>query len=292
MRAPGEPRNIAYLYLAPAFLFLATFVLYPVALTAYYSLLDWDGLTAPTFVGLQNYARLATDTLVLLSLRNAGVLLIFYTVLPVAIGLVVAAVLATRPGTIMRVSRTLLFLPQVIAPVVVAVGWRLILDANHGLLNGALDVAGLSDVGRPWLGDFGLALPSVGVVATWTVYGLMMVLFLAGIQRIPSELYDAVRVDGAGPIREFFTITLPAIRGEVVVGVVVTFISAFRNFDLVFNLTRGGPGNATVVPVLEVYRRAFLDGRVGSGAALGLSIAMIVLLLTLIVMRVSRGKQA
>ena len=173
--------------------------------------------------------------------------------------------------------RTLLFLPAVIAPVVVAVGWRLIYEPTSGLLNQALGAVGLSGLARPWLGDFALALPATGVVATWMEYGLVMVLFLAGIQRIPLDLYDAARVDGAGLRAEVRHVTLPGLRYELAVAVVVTVIASFRNFDLVYNLTRGGPGSATVVPVLEVYRRGFLHGQVGSAAALGVTITTIIL---------------
>jgi raffinose/stachyose/melibiose transport system permease protein len=175
--------------------------------------------------------------------------------------------------------RTLLFLPAVIAPVVVAVGWRLIYEPTTGLLNVARDAVGLSGLAQPWLGDFTLALPATGVVATWMEYGLVMVLFLAGIQRISPDLFDAARVDGAGLLGEVRHVTIPGLRYELLVAVVVTLIDSFRNFALIFNLTRGGPGNATVVPVLGVYRRGILHGQVGYASAIGNIINVLLLLL-------------
>jgi raffinose/stachyose/melibiose transport system permease protein len=176
--------------------------------------------------------------------------------------------------------------------VVVAVGWRLMYEPTKGLINQGLELLGLSGLAHPWLGDFALALPATGVVATWMEYGLVMVLFLAGIQGIPRDLYDAARVDGAGVVGEARHVTLPGLRYELAVAVVVTVIASFRNFDLVFNLTRGGPGNATVVPVLEVYRRGFLHGQIGSAAALGVTITSIVLVLTLTAFVLVRRRRA
>ena len=111
------------------------------------------------------------------------------------------------------------------------------LPADGGLLNNALGASGL--VGQDWLGDFDLALPAVGLVGTWVTYGLCFVLFMAGVQKIPQSLYDAARVDGAGPLREFFAVTLPALRGEIAVALTLTTIAALRNFDLVYLTTRG-----------------------------------------------------
>jgi raffinose/stachyose/melibiose transport system permease protein len=212
--------------------------------------------------------------------------------MPIAIGLVSAIALARVAARARTTLRTLLFLPAVIAPVVVAVGWRLMYEPSKGLVNQLLGVLGLGGLARPWLGDFALALPAAGVVATWMEYGLVMVLFLAGIQGISRDLYDAARVDGAGFVAEARHVTLPGLRNELAVALVVTVIASFRNFDLVYNLTRGGPGSATDVPVLEVYRRGFLHGQIGSAAALGVTITSIVLVLTLGAFVLARRRRA
>jgi raffinose/stachyose/melibiose transport system permease protein len=175
--------------------------------------------------------------------------------------------------------RTILFLPQVVALVVVAVMWRMIYAPDGGLINEALRAVGLGALAQNWLGDFNLALPAVGLIGTWVMYGLAMVLFTAGVQKIPQSLYDAARVDGAGPVREFFAVTLPGLRGEVAVALTLTTIAALRNFDLVYITTGGGPGNSTTVPAYEVYRRAFESGEVGGAAAIGVCLAAVIFVL-------------
>jgi raffinose/stachyose/melibiose transport system permease protein len=187
--------------------------------------------------------------------------------------------------------RTVLFVPQVIAMVVVAVAWRQIY-APDGPLNQALRAVGLDGLARAWLGDFNWALPAVGFVGTWVQMGLCIVLFLAGISKIPRDLYDAVRLDGAGPVREFFTIVLPALRNEISVALTLTVIAALRNFDLVYMTTRGGPGNATSVPSFEVYRRAFQIGEVGSAAAVAVTLTLLIFLITVGITRVAERSES
>jgi raffinose/stachyose/melibiose transport system permease protein len=282
--------SVDFLYVVPALVVLALVLLVPLGMTAGLSLTSWDGLGPIKWVGAANYTALVTDPIVVTAMANAVVLTIFTLAIPIVIGLTTAIVLSRIGRRLRTMWRTLLFLPAVIAPVVVAVGWRLVYEPTTGLLNGALNAVGLSSLAHPWLGDFGLALPSTGVVATWMEYGLVMVLFLAGIQRISPDLFDAAKVDGANVVGETRHVTIPALRYELAVAVVVTLIDSFRNFALIFNLTRGGPGNATVVPVLEVYRRGILHGRVGSASAIGVTITVILALLVLVALWLGRRR--
>ena len=174
--------------------------------------------------------------------------------------------------------RTILFLPQVIAMVVVAVMWKMIYDPANGSLNRFLGLFGIE--GKSWLGDFSLALPSIGLIGTWVYFGLAMVLLTAGVQKIPSSLYDAARVDGAGAFREFMAVTLPALRGEIAVALTLTTIAALRNFDLVYITTKGGPGDSTTVPAYQVFTRAFETGQVGSAAAVGITLTAIIFVIS------------
>ena len=262
-RPPGEPRRVAYLYLLPGLALFAVFVLVPFARAGWISLFEWDGVTTGTWVGLDNYEAVATEPDLRRAFWHSFVLLVFYAVLPVAIGLLLAGAASRTRIHGLTALRTIIFLPQVIALVVVAVTWRLIYQPTG------------------WLGDFDLALPAVGLIGTWVAYGLCFVLFMAGVQKIPLSLYDAARVDGAGPVREFFAVTLPALRGEVAVALTLTTIAGLRNFDVVYLTTAGGPGDATSVPALEVYERAFRAGEVGSAAAVGVCLAAVIFLLSL-----------
>jgi raffinose/stachyose/melibiose transport system permease protein len=268
-RSPGEPRRVAYLYLLPAFALFAVFVLAPLVHAAWLSLFQWDGITPGTWVGLDNYEAVVSDADLRRAFEHSAVLLIFYAGLPIAIGLLLAAAASRARIRGLTALRTILFLPQVIALAVVAVTWRLIYQPTG------------------WLGDFDLALPAVGLVGTWVAYGLTFVLFMAGVQKIPRSLYDAARVDGAGPLREFFAVTLPALRGEIAVALTLTTIAALRNFDLVYLTTSGGPGDSTTVPAFEVYQRAFRGGEVGGAAAIGVCLAVVIFVLTVGINRVA-----
>lgn len=290
-RAPGEPRAIGYLYVLPALAVYGLFLLYPFGQAVGLSFLHWDGLTRATSAGLDNYTSLLTDPTLRAPFAHALVLLVFYAALPVVIGLLLAATMSRIRVRGLTFFRTVLFLPQVLAMVVVGVAWRSIL-APDGLLNDSLRAVGLDGLARPWLGDDTWALPAVGVVGTWVMTGLCMVLFLAGAQRVPRELYEAARLDGAGAVREFFAVTLPALRGEIAVALTLTIIAGLRNFDLIYITTGGGPGNATSVPAYEVYHRAFELNEVGSAAAIGVALTVLIFALTVTVSRLVEGRRA
>lgn len=288
-RAPGEPRRIAYLYLLPAFAVYAAFLLYPLGHSVWISLYDWDGLTLATWVGAGNYIDLVRDGQLRGAFWHAGVLILFYAVLPILLALVLTAAMSRARVRGFGFFRTVLFLPQVIAMVVVATAWSAIYSPD-GVLNTVLRAVGLGAAARPWLGDFTWALPAVGLVGSWVEIGLALVLFLAGVQRVPRELYEAARVDGAGPVREFLAVTLPALRGEIAVALTLTIVAALRSFDLVYITTHGGPGTSTSVPAFEVYHRAFDTNQVGSACAIGVTLALLILLVTVLVNRLAESR--
>lgn len=272
-----------YLFALPALSLFFFFVILPAITTAYWSLFEWDGLSEAEWTGLTNYVELVRDPVVREAFKHVGVLVIFYTALPIVIGLLLASVLMRLHRVQYAVLRPVLFLPQVVTPVVVALSWRLAYDPTQGLVNHVLTALGLGSFTNAWLGDFDLALPAIGVSVTWVVMGFCMVLFVAGMQKIPAELYEAAKLDGANARQEFRAVTWPALRYELAVACIFTLTASVRNFDLVYNMTRGGPGTATVVPVLLVYRRAFVEGFVGSAAALSMVIAVIVLVGSLLI---------
>lgn len=284
-RAPGEPGAIGYLYVAPALILFTALVLVPMVHNGWLSLFEWDGVTPGKFIGLGNYSTILHSGEIHTAFLHVLELLVFYAVFPVAIGLVLAALISRLRGRAAITYQVILFSPQVIATVAIAVGWVWIF-APDGPLNAVLGAVGLGSLREPWLGSFSYALPAIGVIGTWITTGLAMVLFLAGMQRIPQSLYDAARVDGCGPVREFFTVTLPALRGELSVVLVITIILGLRTFDVVYVTTTGGPGDSTMVPSLLIFQDAFRENLVGLACAIATVLTILILVITVIVRRV------
>jgi raffinose/stachyose/melibiose transport system permease protein len=275
-------RLTPYLYILPgvAAYFVLAFI--PLLQTGWISFHEWDGIGDPLWVGLDNYRDLYSNSVIRGAFTNALVLIIYHSILPVLLGLVLAGLLTRVALRGAGVFRVVLFLPFTISLVVVAVAWQWIY-APQGPANAALDAVGLDGWSRGWLGDFTYALPAVGMTAAWVTFGFPLVLFIAGIAKIPATLYDAARIDGAGPVREFFAVTLPALRNELAIAVGFTVITTLRSFALVYVMTQGGPGNETRVPAIELYERAFVQFDVGSAAAIGVVLTALIFLVTVII---------
>lgn len=281
-------RAVALLYVLPALLPYTLFAVLPALHSAYLSLFDWDGVTLPSFVGLANYERVASDPQLRAAAWHAAVLILFFSALPIAIGLVCAAIVSRRAGRRgTTLVRTLLFLPQVIPLVAVAIIWRWVY-ADDGTLNQALRAVGLGRFADSWLGSFSWSLPAVGIIGTWVVAGLCMVLFLSGTQRIDHEIYEAARMDGAGPVREFWSVTVPLLRPEIAVALSITVIAALSSFDIIYITTGGGPGNSTVVPGILIYRLAFGGGQAGLASALAVVLTAVISVAVLVINRLAR----
>jgi len=265
---------VPYLYLVPAAFFFISFVLLPLGQTFYLSFWDWNGISAGTWVGLDNYVRALQDPDTWAALSHSLVFIITFCFIPVTLGVTFAAILSKQEIRGLAFFRTVIFVPQVISSVVIGVAWRWMYQ-DTGTVNQVLGFFGI-DSSIPWLGDFTWALPAIGLVGSWVMTGLCMVLFLSGVGRIDSDLYDAARVDGAGPLQEFFAVTLPGLRPEFVVATTITIIAALRTFDLVFVTTQGGPGRSTIVPGTEIYRTAFREGDIGYASTLAVLLAVII----------------
>ena len=276
-RGLHSSQPIAYLYLLPAFAFFIAFAVVPLAQTVNLSFHEWNGVTDRTWVGFENYATVISDPKIREALGHSIVLIVFYAVLPITIALIIVGLMVRVRVRGQSWFRAVLFVPTILPLTVVAVSWRWIYAPN-GPLNRALDLVGLDDVSRAWLGDFTFALPALGLIGTWVTFGLVFVLFLAGVQKIPIELYEAAKIDGANIFREFLHVTLPGLRGEITIALVLTVTAALRNFDVVFVTTRGGPGTTTEVPSVFIFRSVFQTREVGLGAAIGV-VLMIELLL-------------
>ncbi|MEE6309506.1 sugar ABC transporter permease [Plantactinospora veratri] len=280
-----------WLYVLPALLMYAVFVLRPLALTVQYSLYHWNGIGVARWAGLDNYLTVFTDSDLLKIISNAFVLIVFFSFIPVGLGLLVASLVRRiTSGPFGNTVRTILFLPQVIPLVAAGIAWSWLLSSN-GLVNQALRAVGLGGLARAWLGDFDTALPSVGVIGAWVMLGLCTILLVTGMSKIDPALYEAARIDGAGPVREFFAVTLPGLRQEIGVCLTVTVIAALASFDIVYISTSGGPGLQTTVPGLEIYRLAFSQRQVGLASALAVVLMLLVLACVLPIQRLTREEK-
>ncbi|MDQ2586902.1 carbohydrate ABC transporter permease [Saccharothrix yanglingensis] len=273
-------RRLGWLFVLPALAVYGVFVLRPLALTAQYSLYRWDGVGPSTWVGWDNYAAVFTDPDLVAPLAHALLLVVAFAAGPVLLGLALAA--AVRPG-----PSLVLLLPQAVPPVAAGLAWSVLLSST-GAVNRSLEAVGLHGVARTWLGDSSTALAAVGVIGAWALLGTCALLLSAGVRRLDPTLYEAARLDGAGRWGEFRAVTLPGVRREVGVCVVITSVAALSSFDVVYVTTLGGPGGATSVPALEVFHLAFTERRVGLASALAVVLVVLVLAVVAPVLRWSR----
>ncbi|WP_440898825.1 carbohydrate ABC transporter permease [Actinosynnema sp.] len=267
--------------MAPALAMYAFFVLKPLLVSVQYSFYDWNGIGPATWVGTDNYRRVLTDPDQLAIIAHAFELIIFFTVIPVALGLLAAALMHQMPqGSFSTVSRTVLFIPQVIPLVAAGIVWDWVYSSD-GVANQFLSAIGLGGITRPWLADFNTALPAVGLIGSWVMLGLCTLLLLTGIGKIDPALYEAARIDGANRLREFVHVTLPGLRREIGVCTTVTMIAALASFDIIYISTQGGPGRSTMVPGVEIYRLAFTQREIGQASAMAV-ILMVLVLVTIV----------
>jgi raffinose/stachyose/melibiose transport system permease protein len=266
------------------------------------SFTDWTGVGTPAWVGLHNYERLLGDDNFWASFSHIIALIVAMAVVPTLIGLVLAAVLfdyvAPRFGPrfgprATSALRAGFYLPQVVPVAVTGIVWGWILHPDYGALNSVLGSAGLRSLARNWLGDPAYALYSVMVIMVWVQLGYPVVMFMAGLRRIDPELYEAADLDGAGWWQRFTRIAVPQIRPEIYVVLVTTTIAALKVFGQIFVLTRGGPGNATLVPSYFAYQNFFERANVGYGSAISTVLVVLIVALTFVFLRVqTRGGAA
>lgn len=279
---------IGWIFAAPALIAYIAFVIYPLLTGVQYSFYKWNGVGPSTWVGFANYVRVFTDPDLLGSIRNAFVLIAFFTLIPVTAGLVLATLIRTmRSGPFSSAAQTILFLPQIIPLAAAGIAWSW-MYAQTGAVNQILSAVGLGGITRAWLADYGTALPAVGLIGSWVLTGLCTVLFLTGIGKIDQSLFEAVRLDGAGWWREFVTVTVPGLRQEIAVLTTITVIAALSSFDIIYTTTLGGPGRATLVPGISIFRIGFTQSEVGLASAFGIVLMVLVLACVLPIQRLAR----
>ena len=267
----------AYLFLAVPMLIFIVIKFYPVFYNIFLSFTNYDLFSPLEFTGLKSYQEIFTQETTLKAIRNT----ILYTIGTVPLGTALSLVIAYLLNQQIRgrvFFRTMYYLPVITSVVVYSLVWRLILNPQFGLLNYLLSFIGIPP--QQWLGDPRLALPSIIFITIWVELGKNMVIFLAGLQTIPPELYESASLDGAKGWQSFLYVTVPMLR-PVILFVVVTYcIFIFRNFGIIFMLTEGGPALTTNTLVWEIYQNAFGYLRIGKAAAISVVLLVIILIIT------------
>lgn len=259
----------------PAVSVYAAFVLLPILISAAYSLTNYNPFNPPTkWVGLHNYRLLFADSEFRTSLRVTTILTLIVVVVPNVLGLAIAALL-DRPGWFYNALRSVFFVPVVLSSVVVSVIWTRLLD-NDGLLNQVLRGLGIDDP-PGWLSDPHYALYSLAAIISWQMLGFCVVVYLAGLQGVPTELTEAAAIDGAGAFQRFWRVTWPLLAPALTVNTVILLISAFKVFDHVQIITRGGPGTGTTATIAYVILgEAFVSDHPGYASAEAIVMLLII----------------
>lgn len=284
---------LPYLFVAPALIWYLIFLVYPMLFSLVISFTNWDGLS-PTraWIGLENYRSIFfTDDISRLAFRNNVLWTVGTLIIPTIIGLLMAVALdRALPGR--TVFRSIFYGPGVLPMVAVGMIWAWMYNPQFGVINSFLKTIGLENLARGWLSDFDTALPAVFLTQVWGGIGFPMVLYLAALQSIPAEQYEAARIDGANGIQLFRWVTLPWLSEAHVIVLSLAVINSFKTFDLIYTMTYGGPGRVTQVLGTWMYFNAFQYYRAGYGAALAWVIAAITLVFAIPYIRhMSRGQE-
>jgi ABC-type sugar transport system permease subunit len=276
-----------YLFVLPVVAILAVFTLYPMVRVVQYSFYHWDIMTPPHWIGVENYINLFQDATFLLALKNT----VIYSILSlifIYIASLLGAVLMNQALRGVTIFRTSYFLPSLIPMVAVGLAWQGIFDPSSGLLNTLLRAVGLNSLAIQWLANPHTALYCVIFVNIWQWWGYNMMLFLAGLQTVPSDVLEAARVDGAGAFRTFVSVVWPLLKPVSIVVIITTIIGSFKAFDLIYSMTGGGPFNSSQVLVMDLYQEGFQYLKFGYASAMSVILLIIVLIWTGLQMRFSR----
>ena len=292
-RGTGAPRRMQdnltiALFLLPALILFFIFVLYPIIQSVYYSLFNWKGFgPAVDFVGLENFRKILTDRVFLIALRNGLLIVTFSLLFQLPLSMFLAVMVAhDLPGR--AFFRTVFFMPYVLSEVITAYIWLFLFnpDPERGFLNAIVTLGGREPV--LFLGNTDIVLITVFVVLTWKYFGFHMLLYLTGLQNIPTEIEEAARIDGANSIQSFFYITLPLLGSTIRTSVYLSVIGALQVFALVWIMTKGGPVNASEMLATYMYRFSFVRFQLGYGSAVAIYMFLICVTFSLIYQGLTR----
>ncbi|GAB6107245.1 carbohydrate ABC transporter permease [Fusibacter bizertensis] len=282
-------KKAPYFYVLPALIFLIIFVYYPIIQNFIYSFFRMSSYsTTRTFIGFENYIRLLQDPTVKIAIKNNVYYAIISLVFQVGLGLVIAIVLESKiVGKFKTFYRTVYFIPSIISITVVSILWWFIYRPDIGMLNSLLRLIGLDNLAAPWLGNSKTAIFAVIAMSQWHYTGYIAMLLIVAIQKVPKEMYEAANIDGANGWQKALYITIPQIKGMLVVTSVITLSGAFKVFNEVHVMTKGGPGNASQVLGTYMNKAAWVYDEVGYAATIGVLIFTITFIAAVVQIRLS-----
>ena len=272
-----------YLFISPFYILFLIFGVYPILFSFYLSFTEWKGLGPIKFVALRNFELLLKDKVFWQSMTNGVILFFMYVPIMTFLALVLAVILNSKRVRGFRFFRTLLFIPYIMNIVAAGFTFRLLLNQKYGLVNALLGIFNLPPV--PWLESVWGGRISLCLLVIWAWLGYNMVIMLAGLQTIPSELTEAALIDGASSTQAFFYVTIPLMRPVILFSVVLSTMGSFNLFSEIYNLTGGGPINATITPVIVIFNQAFGNFRLGYASAMAYLYFIILFALTLLQFR-------
>ena len=287
-----KTRFTPYLFLAPAMLVIAVFLVYPIFAVVYYSFTDYDIVTPPVWVGLENYKWLATDPTFRLALVHSFIYLLVTPILIALSAMLAIAVNRKLPG--ITAFRALFFIPVISGSIAVGIAWRLMLDTN-GIINSLLLTLGAIKEPIQWLAEPAYTLPIAMLLTIWLGLGFYMMIFLAGLQNIPEELYDAALIDGCNGWQKHWHVSIPGLRPQITFVAVISSLAALQVFNEIFTLTGGLGGvlNSGVTMVFYLWRQAFRLNHAGRASAIAIVLLVITLIFSIVNTRLlERGTEA
>ena len=279
-----KPGALPYLFLLPALALLGVFVVYPIIAVIYYSFTDYDIVRPPVWVGLENFQRLLGDETFWLALTHSFVYLI---VTPILIVLSIClAIAVNRRLRGIHIYRALYFVPAVSGSIAIGLSWRWLFDRT-GFINSALQTLGLIEEPIQWLTTPSLVLPIAMMLTIWAGVGYYAVIFLAGLQNIPEELYDAARIDGATDLQKHRYVTIPGLRPQIVFVAVISSLAALKVFDEIYVLTNrtGGILDSGVTMVFYLWKQAFQLSHAGYASAIAIALLLVTLVFSIVNVR-------
>jgi raffinose/stachyose/melibiose transport system permease protein len=276
------------LFLLPALILFAFFVIYPIFRSVYFSTFNWNGLGPPVEnIGIRNYVKILSDEVFLTAVKNVIIIIVCSLTIQLPLAMMLAVLVGRNlPGR--GVFRTIFFLPYVLSEVNTAIMWLLLYNADpdRGLLNGILVALGYHYVA--WLGDMRIVLFAVFVTLTWKYFGFHMLLYLTGLQNIPTEIEEAARMDGANAFQNFFYITLPLLSSPIKTTVYMSVLGSIQQFIVVWIMTGGGPVNASETMATYMYRFGFVRFQLGYGSAVAIIMFILCVIFSLIYQQLTR----